>query len=460
MLIKKFIASTMNEALAQVKAELGQDAVILQSRKLDKGGLLSLSGKVQVEVTAATPDRHPVPTNPAESSSESSPVKKAHSVLERNRPQHQTLAPPPALLGIREYAQQVESGQKDQASPESDPQVKRKRQTTLPTRSDREGRSDETISTDHESVKVLRSEIDSLKGSIHDLSERLNRQAADKSGDGLDLFRDALRANGCGNDSLAAVLDPLAAELKPSELEDVEALEARLHERIAANFDTTPLDESLKDAGKPVLVAVVGPTGVGKTTSLAKMATNFDMFGRRKVALISTDTYRVAAVEQLRTFAGIAGLPLDVVYRAEELPAAIDRYRNYDVILLDTAGRSQNDEEALAELTEFIDVSRPDRTLLTLSANTRTEDQREVIDNYRRLHFTDILLTKLDEVSSAGHLLDVAMAIDDTPWVYMTTGQAVPDDIIKVDQYLLAAMVVRKEYFLHLRAQGFQMIAE
>ncbi len=460
MLIKKFIASTMNEALAQVKAELGEDAVILQSRKLDKGGLLSLSGKVQLEVTAATPDRNPSPQKTGVSLATSTAKEKKTVGEKRRRVQHDTLAPPPALLGIREYAKTTGTIEHDtesltRGSKEHSIAVNELQETIAQNQ-----QSGRTVVVDDESVNTLRSEIESLKGSIRELSDRLNRQDRSQSDDGLDIFRNALRNNGCGSDAVAAVMDPIAEDLKPSEIEDVELVESKLHQNIATMFNTTPLDESLESANKPALVAIVGPTGVGKTTTLAKMATNFDMFGRRKVALISTDTYRVAAVEQLRTFAGIAGLPLDVVYRAEELPAAIERFRNYDVILLDTAGRSQNDEEALNELQEFIEVSRPDRTLLTLSANTRTDDQREVIENYRRLHFTDVLLTKLDEVSSAGHLLDVAMAIGDVPWVYMTTGQSVPDDIIKVDPLLLAAMVVRKEYFLHLRTQGFLLAVE
>ncbi len=458
MLIKKYVAATMNEALAQVKADLGEDAVILQSRKLDKGGLLGLSGKHQVEVTAATPDRHPMP-KPSSKPASSKPEPKRR----RERIQHETLAPPPALLGIREYAQQTgKSKDADEMSNVRTIPISPRKPDGAPKRSQGISISQwgSESAEDGETVKDLRSEIETLKGSIRDLAEKLARQDIGKADDGLDMFREALRKNGCSLETTASIVDPLSQQLDPKQLEDLEGLETRLHELIASKFKTSRLDNVLTGTAGPQLIAVVGPTGVGKTTTLAKMATNFDVLGRRKVALISTDTYRVAAVEQLRTFAGIAGLPLEVVYRAEELPAAIERYRDYDVLLLDTAGRSQNDEEALAELTEFIEHARPARTILTLSANMRLEDQREVIANYRKLRFSDVIITKLDEVSSAGHLIDMCLIADNAPWMYLTTGQSVPDDILQADPFLLAAMVVRREYFLHLREQAFQMSAQ
>ncbi len=449
MLIKKFTGYTMNEALAQVKAELGEDAVILQSRKLDKGGLLSIGGKSQVEVTAATPDRHPAPTTP-----EITP-RKERQEKRSSRPRPDTLAPPPALLGIREYAQQT--GSEPSSTFAAEPG--RPRPVVMP-KLGRPGSLSKPHGNDSDSFQDLRSEIEILKGSIRELSEKLAQQDMTEIGDGLGVFRESLLGNGCGSEIVSTILASMSKELKPSELEDLELLESWLHEDIASRFPTASLNELLAESNKPSVVAVVGPTGVGKTTSLAKMATNFDVFGRRKVALISTDTYRVAAVEQLRTFASIAGLPMDVVYRAEELPSAIERYRDYDIVLLDTAGRSQNDEEALSELAEFVEMANPTRTVLTLSANTRLDDQREVIQKYRKLKYTDIMLTKLDEVSSAGHMLDMVAATMRTPWTYLTTGQAVPDDIIQADAYLLAAMVVRKEYFLHLRAQAFTMMSD
>ncbi len=188
------------------------------------------------------------------------------------------------------------------------------------------------------------------------------------------------------------------------------------------------------------------------------MATNRNIFADRRVALISADTYRVAAVEQLKTFASIARLPMEVVYRPEELPGAITRLMDEDVILIDTAGRSQNDSEALDELGEFLNLADPDEVILVLSAGTRVEDQRETVRKFSKLHPTRMLLTKLDEISSAGHLLELPGMLAKS-WTYLTTGQSVPDDILSVEPDILAAAVTRKEYFEELRSVGFRLPA-
>jgi flagellar biosynthesis protein FlhF len=263
------------------------------------------------------------------------------------------------------------------------------------------------------------------------------------------------------NDVPKAIANELIVQvserLSTDQLPDEDLVESRLHDLIAERFRIArePVSDDTNRKG-PRVIALIGPTGVGKTTTLAKMATNKDLYGRADVALISTDTYRVAAVDQLKTFASIAGIEMDVVYRPEELERAIEKHSRRDVILIDTAGRSQNDPAALDELKTFMNKAPIDEVVLVMAANTRLEDQRQMIDRFAGVPANRVIITKLDEVTTAGHLLEMARTLP-RGWMYLTTGQNVPDDIIPADELLVAAMVARKEYFEQLRDNGFRL---
>lgn len=413
MLIKKVVAETMSEAMAQVKRELGADAVILQSRKIEKGGLLSFLSKQMVEVTAATPDHYPPPS-------------RTGIIFDDDK--KRTLE--------RSLVAGAEGGFNAHGSGSSD------RTGLFP--------EDGARSTE---IQGLRSELSELRSSLHELATHLKYQNAPSLPQNLTMVWRALVDNGVTERNAHDLTQALHLELTAEQIDDEDAVESALHEQIASRFRVGGIPFRTQP-GRPLVIALIGPTGVGKTTTLAKMATNRRVFGRMRVGLISTDTYRVAAVEQLKTFAGIAGLPVEVVYRPEELPKAIEALSGRDVVLIDTAGRSQHDSEALTDLQEFMNLGKPDEVLLVLSAGTRVEDQREMVRRFGGIPATRIILTKLDEITSGGHLLDVAGLLP-REWVYLTTGQNVPDDIVTADALLLAAMVARKDYFQQLRLNRF-----
>ena len=157
-----------------------------------------------------------------------------------------------------------------------------------------------------------------------------------------------------------------------------DAMRAVLSERL-------PVVESVKDFGptkdgRPRIISLVGPTGVGKTTTIAKLAATFKLKHQKKVALITLDTYRIAAVDQLRTYAGIINVPLQVVNSPAELKAAVDAAGDVDVVLIDTAGRSQRDDKKLSELARFMEAARPHETHLVLASNV---SQRVLMENDR-----------------------------------------------------------------------------
>lgn len=188
---------------------------------------------------------------------------------------------------------------------------------------------------------------------------------------------------------------------------------------------------------KPTIMALIGPTGVGKTTTIAKLATNFSVYGQLKIGLITIDTYRIAAVDQLKTFAEIINLPLKVVYTSQGMMDALDDFLGMNLILIDTAGRSPKNEEQIRELQELLKVAQPDETHLVLSATTKLNDNLDAISRFGIIPIHRLVFTKLDETESYGMIYNVLQIIP-KPVSYFTTGQSVPEDIeLASEDYLV-----------------------
>lgn len=192
--------------------------------------------------------------------------------------------------------------------------------------------------------------------------------------------------------------------------------------------DTMIQTYPIKLSSRPTVVSLVGPTGVGKTTTIAKLAANFALFEGKSVGLITIDTYRIAAVEQLKTYSEIINLPIEVVYTAAEFKKALTNFEDKELVLIDTAGRSQKNKQQIRELRHFFNGRRLDETHLVLSANTKIEDLLETADSFREIEFNRLIFTKLDETNSIGNVLEVADRLK-IPMSYVTTGQNVPEDI-------------------------------
>jgi len=192
---------------------------------------------------------------------------------------------------------------------------------------------------------------------------------------------------------------------------------------------------------KPRIIALVGPTGVGKTTTIAKLAANFKLRQNKSVGLITIDTYRIAAVDQLRTYANIINVPLRIVLTPEELRQAIDNMSNVDLILIDTAGRSQNDDLKLRELNSFLQAASPDEIHLVLSTTASQAVLLSTIKRFSSLNIDHIIFTKLDESVGIGMVLNVMKKLN-RAISYITTGQNVPDDIEPGSAARLAQLLV------------------
>jgi len=195
------------------------------------------------------------------------------------------------------------------------------------------------------------------------------------------------------------------------------------------------------EVGQGRVVALVGPTGVGKTTTIAKLAANFRLRENKRVGLITVDTYRIAAVEQLRTYAEIIDLPMEVVSTPREMRDAIARMRDFDLVLMDTAGRSPRDEVKIQELKSMLAEAEPAEVHLVLSAVCGAKSLATTAERFAAVGTTSLLITKLDEATCLGNLLSVTRS-SGLPISYLTDGQNVPDDIQVAKRDTLASLIL------------------
>jgi flagellar biosynthesis protein FlhF len=234
----------------------------------------------------------------------------------------------------------------------------------------------------------------------------------------------------------------VADNLEPGDSGDSLAIQEALREAVEQCIPIAPTIRAV--VGTRRVVALVGPTGVGKTTTVAKLAAEFKLVHNLRVGLVTVDTYRIAAVEQLKTYAEIIDLPLAVANDPGQMRPAIEELGDVEIVFIDTAGRSPRDEVKIRELGEFLDQARPDEVHLVLSAGAAERSLRAAVDRFAQVRADRLILTKLDEAEGIGAILGV-LAQANRPVSYITTGQAVPDDIEPADRNRLARLVLEQE---------------
>jgi flagellar biosynthesis protein FlhF len=357
----------MQDAINQVKTDLGRDAVILQTRRLKKGGFFGLFAKEQFEVMAAIDNTAKIDVQQA--------------------PSYYPTMPPPATSF---------------SPPES--------QGILALRRD--------VSSLHKLMEHVVTALPGTASPVSPLAELLIKN---------DIEPDVVRALTNGwpeiiDDSRLAMMKELLKDRVSACLKRIEVIGP--------------------DNGFCQIAAFIGPTGVGKTTTIAKLAANFFLKEGRRVALITTDTYRIAALEQLKTYGDIIGVPLDIAYTPQELKAAIDRHRDKDLILVDTTGRSPKNQQQLQELQALLAAEPSMQIYLVMSTTTKYREALEVATCFSQCSPTKFLFTKVDEASNVGTIINLLhrfpMALS-----YITTGQNVPDDIEIADPQKLANLILR-----------------
>lgn len=391
MEVKTFRAASLQEALERVRLELGPDAAVLETREVSHGVWNWLSGRREVEVLASTDAQ--VASRWVES-----PVDDATDVDDQQAVQD-------AAEAVSRWAARHGGA------------------------SDFRARTRAMLAEPADAGRSLVEELctrPTAPGAL-DLPESLFR-----------LLADLVDAELC--ETLARELVERARRgLSSAEQDDYVLLKARILRWLEEQIRVTgPI---VATPGRRRVVAVVGPTGVGKTTTIAKLAANFCLREQRRVGLATVDAYRVAAVEQLRAYADIIDLPLETAATPDELRGALERLSNLDLVLLDTGGRSPRDAARMQELSAVLAAAQPDEVLLVLSSVASASQLKQAAEQFARVGATSIVATKLDEAAAVGNLF---MLLRDSalPLSYVTNGQNVPDDMEVADRKKLARRIL------------------
>lgn len=390
----------MPEALRQIKDELGPDAVILSTRQVKPGkGVFGMLGRPLLEVTAAAEIDLPASADRRHIDGRtpvSLPAKPEadHGALLALQADVESLREQLCHLGRRSHRHEPE------------PIVRR--------------------------VKVLTEKVDRLL-------DQTNRMERMRLSPGLRRIHAHLDAIDLEASLAGRILNFLQEKIDSGVVTDGTELEA-FGELIRR---TVLVGGSLLPEGsRPKVVALVGPTGVGKTTTVAKLAARFALQEGRNVGLITVDTFRIAAVEQLKTYAKIIGVPIRVVLDAAGFRAAVEELSDRDLVLVDTAGQSPTDQESLMALLGFFPEDVGVEVHMVLAVTTRARDLEKILCRYAPVRPSRLLLTKLDETECHGPLLGLPLA-SRLPLSYLTTGQNVPDDIEEASPPLVADHIVR-----------------
>ncbi len=395
MKIKKYVARDFKTAIQRAKEEMGRDAIILHTRQIKKGGILGLLYPPRVEITVVVDDKLQVNTD-------------------RHRPESV-----PGDLVV--------------AKPEISAAVDTVNSTSAINSSDNSSRED-----------ALLQEIHKMKNLITDVKSRMYEVEVIKGmPEQVQQFYETLINNNVDRDIALKVVNSVAARLPKDGISDQAwARDVCLHTLQELIQQVQPIQVNPERKG--MIVFLVGPTGVGKTTTIAKLAANLTFLDSKSVALITLDTYRVSAAEQLRTFAEIIGIPISVVFTPTDMMLAIEQYRENDIVFVDTAGRSPYNSQQMEELREFVDMARPDETILVMSVTTDNNDLINIYQHFETIGIDKLIFTKLDETCNYGGILNALYEIK-KPMAYFTTGQNVPDDIEVPDSLRLAQMLLRRD---------------
>ncbi|SES67835.1 flagellar biosynthesis protein FlhF [Natronincola peptidivorans] len=382
MKVKKFSASNNQEVMMKVRNELGPDAIIIHQRKIKPKGLLGFLKKPMIEVVAAKEDEKPI--RPLMANNENESVEKIFKMTVDN------------------------------------------------------------MKNDKVEKTTIDKEVDEIKGMLTTVISKINKQELP------DLIKTIENQE----------ISKLFHVLKEQEVDEI-LIEEILQKCISIqknNAEEEHQNELIKreitkiinkyiiaykrNANSKIMV-FMGPTGVGKTTTIAKLAAHYALNEGKTVGLISADTYRIAAVEQLKTYSDILNIPLEVIYNPSEIHYAVNQLNDRDIIMVDTAGRSHKNESQILELKKLLNEIDEKETYLVISCTCKSNDIKEIISTYSFINNYNIILTKIDEATTFGTIINIAKETK-KPICYLTTGQSVPDDIEKTNVDKIVSLLMKE----------------
>ncbi len=422
MIIKKYIGKTEEEAIALAKAELGDNVTIMNTKEVVPRGLYKFFRKPSVEVTAAVDEKI------KESSAEPVKEEKKEDIPDFSKLQQ--------VLNEKQFSPAPDS---KTAQKEAERERMLKNSQII-----------EEELTEQQNGKDSGNDIEQKLNTLQDLLEKQmtmgreeekeeKERAVDKNQAYLDLIRKQLIDNEVEESYVEQILEEIEGTLKNNSTLD--NILASVYQKIVLKIGSPHLID-LKTK-RTRYIFFIGPTGVGKTTTIAKIASVMKLAKKSKVALITSDTYRIAAVEQLKIYSNILGIPLKVVYAAEEMEKVREELRGFDLVLVDTAGRSHNNQGQKEDLNNILKTV-PDsdkEILLVLSATTKYKDLVKIANTYSEICKYNLIFTKLDETDTIGNIFNMHI-LTGAPLSYTTCGQNVPNDIGKIDAQKIAKQLL------------------
>ena len=432
MQVKVFESPDMATGLRMVRNELGADALILSTRSI-RNSKLGILGKSMLEITAAIDETVPSFNNgsgsfglSAEKHSATTPFYRKNNSTKTDR-----TGTPNSLFSL--------SSSNQSGEPKTTPHFSENKEH-------------------QNSGQDVNRELDELKSMIRSLSTEVSRLKPAKplkpQTDHSTAIESTIEEHpqspekvivsllcgyGISTETSNVIADLALDSLSDEELSDPEKLSSFFQEITGGFIHVSPPDFTESNTQKRI--AFVGPTGVGKTTTLAKIAALCIGRFRKSVALITIDTYRIAAVEQLKVYGEIMNLPVDVVLTPGQFKKAVHKHRDKDVILIDTAGRSPKDIISIEELSTFLTDDLEIEKHLVLSAGTRDSELIEAVSHFQKLNLDKTIFTKIDECTHLGVILNTQLK-NPTPLSYITNGQRVPEDILQIDREAVARLVI------------------
>ena len=404
MTIKKFQGRTEEEATARAREEFGALTVIMNVKEIKPKGILRSFKASTFEVTAA--------------------------VEESEQPAAKVPAPaplPPLSGNINMAADEPISIPKPEPVKEMFASVENTWASSMPPKAPEEKKKENALENNlEEKLESLQSLLE--KKLAPQQPEELPKEApVDENFKFIKMIYSILLDNEVDEKYVNQIMDEVEKVMKGGA--SVDLILSSIYQKMVLKFgQPQPIELSER---KPKVVFFIGPTGVGKTTTIAKIASRFKVEKGKKVALFTADTYRIAAAEQLRTYANILDTPLDIVYSSEELNEELHKSEEYDLVLVDTAGFSHKNEEQRNETKELIDQIPGEyqkEVYLVLSATTKYRDLLDIADIYRKNFQFKLIFTKLDETSCFGNILNMKLYTG-ADLSYSTYGQNVPEDI-------------------------------